>query len=170
MNILRIEFHELYQRHLCRHGQLGVNLWHVIAVCGIYFSIYSLAVILIRALLPDSTQIERTLLLVLLSLPWLVILARNIPAAVMVLTLACTGLLIAAAVLTPSAPVWLHLLLIPAWHRVQLMSHKPSAPHRDMSAFDEKYIKGRTLCLLLAVYELPILLQYLAFGRRDWIR
>jgi hypothetical protein len=26
------------------------------------------------------------------------------------------------------------------------------------------------LFVLLAVYELPILLQYLAFGRKDWVR
>jgi hypothetical protein len=39
-----------------------------------------------------------------------------------------------------------------------------------MSAFDDKYKKGKVLFALLALYELPILLQYLAFGRKDWVR
>ena len=170
MNILRINFPELYQRHLCRHAQFGINLWHALSVYGVYFSIYSLVAILIQTLLPDSTPADRGLLLLLLSLPYLTILMRNIPVSVMLLTLVSTALLISAAVLTPAIPFWLHLILIPAWHRVQLISHKRYTLHRDMSAFEDKYTKGRTLFLLLAVYELPILLQYLACGRKDWVR
>jgi len=170
MNILRVDFQELYQRHLCRHGQFGINLWHVIAVYGVYFSIYSLVTLLIRMLLPTSTPTEQGLLLFLLSLPYLVILVRNIPASVMWLTLVSAAVLIISAVLLPSTPFWLHLILIPAWHRVQLISHRRYTLHRDMSHFDAKYRKGRTLFLLLAVYELPILLHYLVFGRRDWVR
>ena len=169
MNILRINFLELYQRHLCRHAQFGINLWHALSVYGVYFSIYSLVAILIRTLRPNSTPTELALLLLMLSLPYLAILVRNIPISVMMLTLASTTLLVAGAVLTPQIPFWLHLILIPVWHRVQLISHKRYTLHRDMSAFEEKYKKGRTLFFLLAVYELPILLQYLARGRKDWV-
>ena len=58
MNILRINFYELYQRHLCRHSQFGLNLWHVLSVYGVYFSIYSLVAFLIRTLLPEFTPTE----------------------------------------------------------------------------------------------------------------
>lgn len=170
MNILRINFDELYQRHLCRHSQFGINLWHVLSVYGVYFSFYSLVAFVIRALLPNCTPTESGLLLLLLSLPYLVILVRNTPASVMLLTLVSTALLIMCAVLTPGIPFWLHLILIPAWHRVQLISHKHYTLHRDISAFEDKYRKGKTLFVLLALYELPILLQYLVFGRKDWVR
>ena len=170
MNILRINFDELYQRHLCRHSQFGINLWHVLSVYGVYFSIYSLVAFVIRTLLPNFTPTESGLLLLLLSLPYLVILVRNTPASVMFLTLVSTALLIICAVLTPGIPFWLHLILIPAWHRVQVISHKRYALQRDMSAFAQKYKKGTTLFVLLALYELPILLHYLAFGRKDWVQ
>jgi hypothetical protein len=169
MNILRINFYELYQRHLCRHAQFGINLWHVLSVYGVYFSIYSLVAFGIRTLLPKFTPTELGLLLMLLSVPYLMILVRNTPASVMFLTLVSTALLIICAVLTPVIPFWLHLILIPAWHRVQLISHKRYTLHRDMSAFNGKYRKGKTLFVLLALYKLPILLQYLAFGRKDWV-
>ena len=35
MNIFRVNFQELYRRHLCRHSQFGLNIWHLIAVAGI---------------------------------------------------------------------------------------------------------------------------------------
>jgi hypothetical protein len=37
-----------------------------------------------------------------------------------------------------------------------------------MTAFNAKYRKGPALFVLLSLYELPILLNYLVFGRRDW--
>lgn len=170
MNILRINFYELYQRHLCRHSQFGINLWHALSVYGVYFSVYSLVAFVIRTLLPKVTPAESGLLLLLLSLPYLAILVRNTPATVMLLTLVSTALLITGAVLTPFIPFWLHLILIPVWHRVQVISHKRYTLQRDMSAFADKYKKGTTLFVLLALYELPILLHYLAFGRKDWVR
>jgi hypothetical protein len=38
-----------------------------------------------------------------------------------------------------------------------------------MTEFDKKYWKGATLFILLSLYELPILLNYLCFGRKDWV-
>ena len=43
MNVFRVNFQELYRRHLCRHSQFGLNVWHLIAVVGIYFSLYGVA-------------------------------------------------------------------------------------------------------------------------------
>ena len=45
MNPFRVNFQELYARHLCRHSQYGINVIHVAAVFGIYLAlagIYSL--------------------------------------------------------------------------------------------------------------------------------
>lgn len=170
MNILRINFHELYQRHLCRHGQFGINVWHIIAVYGVYFSLCSLVAIAIKILMPQITSMVQCCVLILLFVPYFVVLVRNIPIPVFLLTFLSSMLLIAAAVATTGIPFWLHLLLIPAWHRVQLLSHRRYTLHHDMSAFDQVYKKGKTLFVLLAVYELPILLQYLTFGRKDWLR
>ncbi len=170
MNILRVDFYELYQRHLCRHGQLGINLWHLAAVIGIYFSICSLAAVLIRTLFPNLSVAFQGSILAGLFVPWLAVMIVNLPAPLMFVTFLSAILLITAAVLTPWIPFWLHLIMIPAWHRVQLISHRHYTLHRDMSQFDEKYRKGATLFVLLAVYELPILLQYLIFGYHDWHR
>ena len=170
MNILRIDFEELYQRHLCRHGQPGINLWHIIAVYGVYLSICSLAASAVRLLLPQLMWAGQTCLLGLMFSPYLGVLLRNVPARVIFLTILSVIVLIPAAVSTPFIPFWMHLILIPAWHRVQLISHRRYTIHRDMSKFDVRYRKGWTLFLLLAVYELPILLRYLAFGRKDWVR
>jgi len=170
MNILRVDFHELYRRHLCRHGQFGINLWHILAVYGIYFSICSLAAVAVRTLLPQATALDQSLVLAAMFLPYLAVLVRNIPVPVMLLTVLSAVILILAAVSTQSIPFWLHVIMIPVWHRVQLISHRRYILRRDMSAFDSRYRKGRTLFLLLAVYELPILLHYLAFGRKDWVR
>lgn len=170
MNILRVNFDELYQRHLCRHGQFGINVWHIIAVYGVYFSLCSLAAIAVKGLLPQITLTVQYCVLALLFVPYFGVLLRNIPVPVLLLTVLSLMLLIAAAVATPGIPFWLHLILIPTWHRVQLVSHRRYTVHHDMSTFDTTYKKGRTLFLLLAVYELPILLQYLALGRKDWVR
>lgn len=170
MNILRINFDELYKRHLCRHSQFGINVWHIISVYGVYFSLCSLAAIAVRNLFPQGTSAVQYCVLILLFVPYFAVLLRNTPIPVFLLTFLSSMLLMAMAVATPGVPFWLHLILIPAWHRVQLLSHRRYTRHHDMSAFDQTYKKGWTLFILLAVYELPVLLQYLAFGRKDWVR
>lgn len=170
MNILRINFDELYQRHLCRHGQFGINVWHIIAVYGVYFSLCSLATIAISSVLSQTTPTVQFFVLFLLFIPYFAVLLRNIPIPVFMLTFLSLVLLSTAAMAIPGIPFWLHLILIPAWHRLQLLSHRHYTRHQDMSAFNQTYRKGWTLFVLLAVYELPILLQYLAFSRKDWVR
>lgn len=170
MNILRINFDELYQRHLCRHGQFGINVWHIIAVYGVYFSLCSLAAISVKSLSPQTAPTVQYCVITLLFVPYFGVLLRNIPVPIFLLTFLSLLLLIATAVATPEIPFWLHLILIPAWHRVQVLSHRRYPLHHDMTSFDLTYKKGRTLIALLAVYELPILINYLAFGRKDWVR
>jgi len=40
--------------------------------------------------------------------------------------------------------------------------------HRDMSEFEDTYRKGPKLFVILLMYELPILLNYLLCGQADW--
>src|SRR5262249_36884748 len=68
----------------------------------------------------------------------------------------------------PPEPVWLCPVVLVACHLVQNWSHKVWDIERDMSAFQAKYQKGLALKLLLAFYELPLLLNYLVFDRKSW--
>ena len=110
MNILRINFDELYQRHLCRHGQFGINVWHIIAVYGVYFSLCSLAAIAVRSLLPEITPTIQCCVLTMLFVPYFGVLLRNIPIPVFLPTFLSSMLLIAAAVATPGIPLGVRIL------------------------------------------------------------
>jgi hypothetical protein len=170
ISIFRINFNEIYRRHLCRHSQFGLNAQHLIAVYGIYYSVYSLVAILIRHLLPQLDVAAQAVTLAVLSIPYLGVLAANIPVTLLPALVVSIALLIAGSVMQTTIPFWLHIVLIVMWHRFQLWSHKRYTLHRDMSEFECRYKKGGYLFLLLAVYELPILLHYFLVGRRDWIR
>lgn len=67
----------------------------------------------------------------------------------------------------PEVPVWVHILLLFAWHRFQVWQHRIYDKSLDMTEFTEKYRKGFALFVLLAIYELPILLNFLVFDRRN---
>lgn len=164
MNLFRINFEELYQRHLCRHGQFGLNVLHLIAVLGIYLSIIGLVDAAIRVLRPETDPVP---ILALLTIPWLTLLIVNVPLRVFMLTLGTTILLLSTFTLLPQIPFWWHLILMVAWHRFQLWGHRKYTLHRDITAFDTKYRKGLLLFVLLSVYELPLLLNYLVPGRGD---
>ncbi len=170
MNLLRINFDELYRRHLGRHSQFGLNVLHLIAVYGIYFSIYSLVAIAVRTAVPQLSAVQQSGVMGLLSLPYLALLFCNVPLSMFVATGLSIAILIAGAVCDTANPFWAHGLLIILWHRFQLWSHKRYPLQRDMSEFSSKYKKGFLLFVLLAVYELPILLKYLLAGRRDWVQ
>jgi hypothetical protein len=42
MSLFRVDFNELYARHLCRHSQFGINVIHFIALAAIWFAVYGL--------------------------------------------------------------------------------------------------------------------------------
>jgi len=157
--LTKFHFEELFQRHLCRHSQFGINVLHMVAVLGIYCSVFSLISLLLQRTLPTETAVLRWLLLNLLSVPWLVILRKNTPSSVFLLTILSTLSLSATAVIL-SLPAWIHLILLPLWHQTQQFSHRIYTRHTDMSAFREKYPPGRRLALLLAICELPVLIHY----------
>ncbi len=170
LNILRISFDELYRRHLCRHGQFGINILHLISVCGVYISVCSIVTILIRSAEPAMPQTMQYLSICILSFPYFAVLLVNIPVLTFVGTAAAACLIATAAFHDTLGPLWFHLVMILLWHRLQLWSHHLYPLRKDMSEFDGKYRKGLRLFVLLSVYELPILLHYFLCGRREWVR
>lgn len=159
MNLLNINFDELYRRHLCRHSELGINIMHLIAVAGIYVALFGIAFAC-----PGGQWLVGSVLTVYFG-----IIAFNIPFRVLVAnTIAISLLLCIYWALPEATPVWVHILMIPVWHRFQNWNHRIYHKEHDMSDYSRKYKKGFTLFFLLAIYELPILLNYLIFDRRNW--
>ena len=157
MNPFRIHFDELYRRHLCRHGDFGLNVLHVIAVVGIYFALAGLIDFGLKCFLPDT---QRMIWLLCLTVPWLITLAFNVPIAVSLFSGLTTTALIAAVVFLPAIPAWIFVVLILLLHQFQQWGHKLYPMHNDMTEFRDKYPKGVPLFLLLSAYELPILIQF----------
>ncbi len=165
MNILSINFEQLYRRHLCRHGHFGINVLHLIAVAGIYVPIFALC----DRLLQLFEVGNRLPVLFVLTAPWFATVAANVPLRVSVLTAVFVAVLLAIFWALPPLPLWVWILLILAMHRFQQFSHRLYHMDRDMSEFETTYPKGFRRFVLLLVYELPILLNYLFFGRPDWV-
>ena len=166
LRILSINFDEVYQRHLGRHSQFGINVLHLIAVYGVYFSVFSIARSAVSAGLPQLSTPERTVLLFGLSVPWLAVLMWNVRTGPLLLSVLSAMLLSLAAAVQP-LPLWLAIVSLPAWHQLQQLSHRWYTEHRDMSRFAPGYPKGARLVIMLAVFELPILLHYFLAGDRD---
>jgi hypothetical protein len=163
MNLLHVDFQELYRRHLCRHSEFGLNVWHLIAVFGVYTSLFGLA---LHSEYVSYTQWAVAAILVL----YFGTLAFNVPLKVLVLNIAIVLGIGFAVLKVPElfgmqdfVPWWAHLILLVLWHRSQVFQHKFYTKSTDMTEFSGKYKKGFTLFVLLAVYELPILLYYLVF-------
>lgn len=169
ISIFKVDFEELYQRHLCRHGQLGLNVLHLISVYGVYLSIFCLAAMVVNSIAPQSSFAARTGLLFAMAIPYLIAITVNVP---LLLLAAIAATVLAFSIVAMSVPVlpwWLHLMAMVLWHRTQVWSHRIYTLHRDMSRFEARYPKGKALFIVLAIYELPILYRYLLTGRRDWV-
>lgn len=167
LNPLRIRFDEIYRRHLCRHGHFGINILHLIAVIGIYLSLFGIVGRLVNEVLPD---VGRSPVVVLMfTVPWFLVVCRNVPWKVSISTGVFVTVLACLWSRLPVPPVWVWFAIIVGMHRFQLWSHSLYPMHRDMTEFSETYPKGFRLFVLLLVYELPILLKYLILGREDWI-
>lgn len=156
MMLLSADFLELYRRHLCRHSQFGINVLHLVAVVGIYVSLFCIAL---------SFAAGPWIIGAVLSV-YFVILAVRIPPLVLSSVVVTVGLMLGIALSLPQVSVWIHVACLVAWHRFQVWNHRIYPEHHDMSDFAGKYRKGPELFFVLAVYELPILLNYLLFSRR----
>jgi hypothetical protein len=161
MNILSVNFQELYARHLCRHSQFGINVAHLASVIVTYVGLFALVY-----------WLGAPWWLVLgLLLPYLAVLAFNLPPRLLAVTLLFYALFVPLVFLLPSVPIWLALVLsvvlVVLGHKSQAWSHRVWTDATDMTEFDKKYRKGPALFFLLSVYELPILLHYLVFCGPD---
>jgi hypothetical protein len=167
MNPLKANFQELYDRHLCRHSQYGINVIHIAAVFGIYLSLGGIILCLFRS--------EWVLLGIILL--HLMIVALNIPARVLLGSVLFMAAFFAVCLTLPRQPAWLwvcvYLSAIPLLYKVQAWSHKVYNVERDMTEFNKKYKKGFVLFVLLSIYELPLLLNYLVFDKNNrpvWVK
>jgi hypothetical protein len=155
MSLLFVEFNELYARHLCRHSQFGINVVHLLALLGIWYAIYGLLYWLVG--------IEWVLAVP--AVAYFGAVAINVPLRVSAATAVFLGTIVAAVVLLPQPPFWVYLIVIPVLYKVQSWSHRFYTLERDMTEFDKKYSKGAILFVVLLLYEVPIVLNYLLFDR-----
>jgi hypothetical protein len=158
MNPFNVNFSELYQRHLCRHSQYGNNVVHLATEIGTYAGVFSLA----------RKMVEPPWLF-LVPVPYFLVLAFQVPMRVLLVCIAFVALFLAVLLSLPELPIWLSLGLIVICYFVQNWSHKLYDKAADMTEFHKKYPKGPALFVLLLVYELPLLLNYLCFDWKNWV-
>ena len=158
MSLASVEFDELYARHLCRHSQFGINVAHLVALFGIWFGVYSaLYWLLLTPWVPIG-----------MAAAYLAVVALNTPLRVTVATALFLAVFLAAVLYLPGLPIWVYLVMIPVFYELQSLSHKVYNVAHDMTEFNAKYSKGFVLFVVLLIYEVPIVLNYLIFGRKDW--
>ena len=158
LSLLHIDFQDLYARHLCRHSQLGVNVAHLAALFGLWYAVYACVYWLVRV---EWVPIA-------LAAAYLAALVPNTPVRVLVATAFFLAAFLAAVFWIPELPFWAYLLMIPAFYKIQAWSHKLFHVEHDMTEFNQRYPKGFVLFVVLLFYEVPIVLNYLIFGRKDW--
>ncbi len=154
MRLLRVEFNDLFARHLCRHSQLGVNVVHLIALFAIWYAVYGL--------LYCVADLEWVLAVP--PLAYLAAVAPNVPMRVFAATTLFLGLILAAVFFVP-APWWAYLIIIPVSYKLQAWSHRFFTIESDMTEFNKKYAKGPILFIVLLIYEVPIVLNFLLFAQ-----
>ncbi len=135
---------------------------HLATVVGSYLALFGLAA------LAASWFSDVPWVILALPVPYLALLALNVPLRVLLACVLFMAAFFALFFALPPLPVWLCLALIPACHFIQNLAHKVWTREDDMARFKAKYQKGPALFLLLSLYELPILLNYLVFNRRHW--
>jgi hypothetical protein len=158
VNLVRVEFNELYSRHLCRHSQFGVNILHLLALFFVWFGVYG---ILYRVTRTPWVPVG-------MAATYVACIAPNLPGRVLVVTALFLALFLLGLLGLPMLPVWGYAALIPVFYVFQNWSHRVYHHERDMTVFKRKYAKGPVLFVLLLFYEVPLLLNYLVFGRSDW--
>jgi hypothetical protein len=161
MSLVWIDFSELYARHLCRHSQFGINVVHLIALYGVWYSVYAAAYALTGTPWVPAA----------LAGAYFMVLAINTPLRVLAVLAIFLAILVASVVCVPALPqwaFWAYLLPIPIFYKLQAWSHKKWNIEHDMTVFNLKYTKGFVLFVVLLFYEVPILLNFLVFGRKQW--
>jgi hypothetical protein len=160
MSLLHVDFQELYERHLCRHSQFGINVVHLAALIGVWGGVYGF----LYALAPFEW------LPITLALAYLAIVAVNSPVRVTLATAVFLVAFLGMCFSMPQLPLWVYPLIIVVCYEIQSLSHKIFSTAKDMTEFNRKYLKGTVLFLVLLVYEVPFALNYLVFDKRSWSR
>jgi hypothetical protein len=161
LRVFGANFQELYERHLCRHSQFGINVGHLAGVVGTYLALYAMLY-----LVTGSAWV-----VLAVAGTYLAVLAFNLPLRVFLVTAVFLTLFFAGFFQLPLlgwAWAWVYPAAVLVLYQIQVVSHRIFTKERDMTDFNKKYPKGFALFILLSVYELPILLNYLVFGKRDW--
>jgi hypothetical protein len=166
MSLIRFDFNDLYARHLGRHSQFGINVAHLAALYGLWFGVYAtIAQAAFRLGVPPSWPLTS------LAVIYLGLVATNAPLRVSLATAAFLAVFVVSVLALPRLPGWsmlAFLLMIPAFYKIQAWSHRIWTVAADMTEFNRRFPPGRTLRLILLIYEIPICLNYLIFERKDW--
>jgi hypothetical protein len=160
MRLMIVEFDELYARHLCRHSQYGINVAHLLALLGTWFGVYGAVYWLLRS----------EWVLFGLAAGYLLAMTPSLPVRVLLASAAFMAGLVALVLWLPLLPLWAYLLMVPVCYKLQSWSHRLFTLERDMTEFNRKYRKGSVLFVVLLVYEIPLVLNYLLFDHKSWRR
>jgi hypothetical protein len=160
LTLLNVDFDDLYARHLCRHSQLGINIVHLLALVGVWLGVYALVL--------ELTHL--VWLNLVLAIGYIMLVAVNAPPRIIVATGLFMALFVTLVAWVPHLPLWVYPLIIIVCYQIQSFSHKVFTKATDMTEFNERYPKGRVLFVVLLVYEVPMLLQYLCFDWKRWSR
>jgi hypothetical protein len=158
LSLWRVDFPDLYARHLCRHSQFGINVVHLAALFGVWFGVYGLVLSL--------TRLEW--LPIALAVAYFGLVALSAPVRVCLATAAFLTVFVAALWWLPELPAWAYLAMIPACYEVQSLSHKVWTAAADMTEYNKRFPKGATLFVVLLIQEVPLCLNYLLFDSRRW--
>jgi hypothetical protein len=158
MSLLRVDFSELYARHLCRHSQFGNNAVHLTSLFGLWYGVYGVIYSLVRVeWLPAA-----------LAVAYLALVAFNAPARVCAATAVFLILFLTVLFWLPELPVWVYVLMVPVFYKIQAWSHLLFTAETDMTDFNKKYPKGFVMFVVLLICEVPLVLNYLVFDRKHW--
>ena len=158
LSLARIDFADLYARHLCRHSQFGINVAHLAALFGVWFGVYGF----VYALLPEPW------VPLAIAAAYLLAIAPNLPIRVTVATAIFLAAFVSAVIWLPLLPFWAYLIFVPVFYKLQAWSHKVFTTASDMTEFNQRYPKGQALFWVLLFFEVPFLLNYLVFDRKRW--
>src|SRR5215831_10163420 len=134
VRIWSVNFQELYERHLCRHSQFGNNIVHLACLVGMYLALYGI----VYDLMPSSWS---TWVVLAIAIPYVVLLAANVPVGVLVVNLAFLAIFFAAFFALPKLDWWWYLIAVVVFYKLQSWSHKLFTKEKDMTEFDNRYRK-----------------------------
>jgi hypothetical protein len=169
LSLLRVDFADLYSRHLGRHSQFGINVNHLVALYGVWFGIYATIDQLVLMVNPAASWP----IIVAMAVSYLAAVAISAPLRVILATAAFLVVFVGSVLALPRLPTWSilgFLALVPISYKVQAWGHKIWTAAADMSEFNKRFPPGRALNLILLIYEVPICLNYLVFRPKDWRR